>query len=253
MSSKRTYVQWLGTLGPKVAGIRIEIGAKTQGGGTAGIVAIAGRNLEMAGESIHVPFVAEHAELAEIIKEMASGAGWPEEERRMRLYALDKTGKTLASFQRTERASRAAGESKSDTVIMFEQMAGMLSRQLATIEKLVATQSSSIEQLSDANNHALSTTMNMMDAMIEAREYAADTAAHTAVLEHALDNQEEAEGGGYLELAKDAIAAVVGSGATEETPAEMTPEDIARKAAADPFFAADLKDAMKPKGGEDDG
>jgi hypothetical protein len=191
--------------------------------------------------------VCEFAELAETIRDIANGAGWPEEERRMRLYALDKAGRNLTSFQKTEKPGQKTEEiTKSDTVIMFEQMATMMARQLSTIEKLVSTQSGSIEQLSDANNHALTTTMHMMDAMIEAKEYAAETAAHTAVLEHAIENAEGAEPhGGYLELAKDALAAVVGGGGHDEP--DITAEDVARKAAEDPFFASDLKSAMQPE------
>jgi len=242
MARNRNFASWLSTLSEKVAGIRVEIGNKSTAGSTLGILAIAGRDLQLP-ESAYVPETVEASELATYIEELARGAGWPEETPKMRLYGIDKKGRSITSFQKTEKAATIA-PGKSDTVIMFEQMAHMMGRQLATIEKLVATQSQSIESLSDANTHAMSTTIHMIDGMIESREYAADTAAANAYLETMISETSEPEESAFVGLARDAIATITGATAAETTP-DIDIEAVKNKAAEDAFFRMDLESFFK--------
>jgi hypothetical protein len=243
MSRARTFASWLSSLSDKVAGIRVELGTKSQAGSTLGILAVAGRNLQLS-DSAYVPEEVELAELATYIEELARGAGWPEEIPKMRLYALDAKGRNITSWQKTTKTSKET-TSKTDTVIMFEQMADILSRQLSTIEKLVATQSASIDSLSDANSHAMNTTIHMIDGMIESREYAADTAAANAYLETVMTEQGEAEESPFVGLARDALASI---GMTNGEPAgeELDIEAIRKRAAEDHFFRMDLEELLKP-------
>ena len=191
-----------------------------------------------------MPEEVELSELATYIEELARGAGWPEEIPKMRLYALDQKGRNITSWQKTTKTSKETA-SKTDTVIMFEQMADILSRQLSTIEKLVATQSASIDSLSDANSHAMNTTIHMIDGMIESREYAADTAAANAYLETVMTEQGEAEESPFVGLARDALASI---GMTNGEPAgeELDIEAIRKRAAEDHFFRMDLEELLKP-------
>jgi len=244
MSRARTFASWLSSLTTRTAGIRVELGAKSQAGATLGILAIAGRKLELS-ESAYMPEEVELAELATHIEELARAAGWPDEEPKMRLYALDAKGRNITSWQKTERTTGPAA-SKSDTVIMFEQMADILSRQLSTIEKLVSTQSASIESLSDANSHAMNTTIHMIDGMIESREYAADTAAANAYLETVMTDGHEAEESPFVGLARDALASI-GMAQEPAGEEELDIDAIRKRAEEDQFFRMDLENLFKAK------
>ena len=251
MSRPRSFARWLSSLTERTAGIRVELGNKSQTGGTLGILAIAGRGLDIS-DSVYTPEVVEASELATHVEELAKAAGWPAEIKKMRLYALDKGGRNITTYQKTE-TSEPAGENKSDTVVMFEMMAEMMGRQLNTIERLVSTQSQSIESLSDANTHAMSTTINMIDGMIESREYAADTAAANAYLETMLTDNAEAEESPFVGLARDALSAIGmgGDNGEEEHPEPGpagSPDDIGnikKRMQEDYFFRQDLEQMMK--------
>jgi hypothetical protein len=246
----RTFAQWLSSLTDRTAGIRVELGNKSTAGGTLGILQIAGRDLDLK-DSVYVPELVESSELAGAVDELARGGGWPEEIRKMRLYALDSKGRNITSFQKTESAKEVA-LIKSDTVIMFEQMSEMMSRQLSTIERLVSTQSQSIESLSDANSHAMSTTIHMIDGMIESREFAADTAAANAYLETMLTDNSEAAESPFVGLARDALSAIGmgGENGEEDHPEPGTdggPDigNIKKRMEEDFFFRKDLENMIK--------
>lgn len=246
----RTFAKWLSSLSDRTSGIRVEIGPKSQQGSTLGVLAIAGRELDV-GDSAYLPVVVELSELATHVQEMCQDAGWPKEIPKMRLYALDKKGRAITSYQKTERPPAEAA-SKSDTVIMFEQMAEMMSRQLSTIERLVSTQSQSIENLSDANTHAMSTTIHMIDGMIESREYAADTAAANAYLETMLTEEGGNEENAFVGLAREALSSIGMASPPEEDHPEPPAEDIEsikRRMHEDLFFRRDLEEALRNEKG----
>jgi hypothetical protein len=63
MSRGRNFASWLSTLSEKVCGVRVELGNKSQSGSTLGILAIAGRDLQLS-DSAYVPETVEASELA---------------------------------------------------------------------------------------------------------------------------------------------------------------------------------------------
>ena len=135
MSRKRTIKSWVDNLPDEAVAIRIRLGSG-RNQPTLSIIAI-----EQSGfndqDDAGIIFCKPN-ERADLIETLALDAGWKSEEPTLRLHAISRTGKAMASWQLTDRGHREKTNMGSDYSIgaLTDGILSMASQLTKTIDIL---------------------------------------------------------------------------------------------------------------------
>lgn len=229
----KSIPQWIDAHLEDCAGVRIQLGTRAAGT-QVGIVEVEGRGLSLPSTTVAYSSPAE--QLSRTVEDLALDAGWGSalgKEPVLRLYALDKKGKTISTYQRTAKAQAASG-SVSDIHALSMEHRRALDKCLDTICEQARTNTRTIDILTETLAHRESMMAHALEAFMDASQDATEQKAINAMLETALDSSGGEQNGLQTvqgQVLQSVMGLITGQGAAQEedndsTNTEMTAEQI---------------------------
>ena len=236
----KSIAQWVNSQSEDCAGVRIQLGTRAAGT-QVGIVEVEGRGLDLP--STTVPYSSPMESLARTVEDLALDAGWGSalgQEPVLRLYALDKKGKSTSTYQKTAKAS-TSNTQVSDIHALSMEHRRALDKCLDTICEQARTNTRTIDILTETLAHRESMMGHALEAMMDASQDAVEQKAINAMLESALDNGQESDGlksvqGQVLQSVMGLLGGQVSAPAAEEEEQELTAEQIYKMMSENPML-----------------
>ena len=243
----KSIVQWVGAQTDDCAGIRIQLGTRAAGT-QVGIVEVEGRGMALPATT--VAYSSPFEQLARTVEDLALDAGWGSalgQEPVLRLYALDKKGKSISTYQRTAKA-QTSNSSVADIHALSREHRRALDKCLDTICEQAKTNTRTIDILTETLAHRESMMAHALEAMMDASQDATEQKAINAMLETALDNQGAGEQDGLKsvqgQVLQSVMGLITGQGAAPEEEdhngSDMTAEQIYNLMKDNPMLRFDV-------------
>jgi hypothetical protein len=226
MSKKRTIKSWIDNLPDEAIAIRIRLGSG-RNQPTLSIIALENsgfKDQEDAGVIFCKP-----GERAELIETLALDAGWKTEEPTLRLHAISRTGKAMASWQLTDRGQREKSQMGSDYSI-----GALTDGILSMASQLTKT----IDILTESLAHSESSRAHMFEAMLEAREDQLTSETHAILA--AMDQEPEPPDPLKMQAVQAFQTVAQSLAGVSPGAGEFTAEDVRKRAEEDIWFKSDL-------------
>jgi len=223
---KRTIKSWVDSLPEEAVGIRIRLGSG-RNQPTLSIIALENSGFNDQDDA-GIIFCKE-GERADLIETLALDAGWKIEEPTLRLHAISRSGKPLASWQLTDRGTREKTNMGSDYSI-----GALTDGLLSMANQLTKT----IDILTESLAHSESSRAHMFEALLEAREDQLTSETHAILA--AMDGEPEPPDPLKMQAVQafQTVAQSLAGGAPGV--ADFTAEDVRKKAESDIWFKSDL-------------
>ena len=243
----KSIAQWVTSQSEECAGVRIQLGTRAAGT-QVGIVEVEGRGLDLP--STTVPYSSPMESLARTVEDLALDAGWGSalgQEPVLRLYALDKKGKSTSTYQKTAKA-QTSNTQVSDIHALSMEHRRALDKCLDTICEQARTNTRTIDILTETLAHRESMMGHALEAMMDASQDAVEQKAINAMLETALDNQGAGEQDGLKsvqgQVLQSVMGLITGQGAAPEEEdhngSDMTAEQIYNLMKDNPMLRFDV-------------
>lgn len=247
----KTIGQWLESQGEKCAGVRIQLGSRATGT-TVGILEIEGRGLTMS--DVTVPYSADIEAAPRAIEDLAIDAGWGGgigQESVLKLYSMDKRGKSITTFQRTATKDSRPSAQLTDVHALSLEHRRTVDKLLDTVCEQSRIQNKSLDIMTETLAHRESLMAGILESFLDSQIETAETKAANYVLESALEGDSK-EGMQSLQgqVLQGVMGMLGGSGPEDgDDPPDLTAAQIYEAMKKNSFLKYDLENLFAADGG----
>jgi hypothetical protein len=191
--SAKTVHDWIGNHDGKYVGYRVRVGDRSVS--TVGIVTTEEHEEALARRFKNQDVISAENfdDLAFVVEELASSAGWPETAKVLRLHAIGERGTNGPSFTAKHAGSGLVPtDVETGLAALFAAQSEALASAHQTIVHQARIQTRSFEVVTEALSHAQQVNAHTVDSMIEAERHRNDAEfeAMSAGLLSEIDNSE---------------------------------------------------------------
>lgn len=248
----KTIQQWLESQGEKCAGVRIQLGSRATGT-TVGILEIEGRGLTLS--DVTVPYSADVEAAPRVVEDLAIDAGWGGgigQETVLRLYAMDKRGKSISTFQRTATKDSRPGAQLTDVHALSLEHRRTLDKLLDTVCEQSRIQNKSLDIMTETLAHRESLMAGILESFLDSQIETAETKAANYVLESALEGEGQNSTQTIQGQVLQSVMGMLGGTVEEDgEESELTAQQIYDAMKKNSFLKFDLENLFAQDGAKD--